>query len=350
MTKEINIGKSLIGEGHPCFIVGEIGMNHDGSETKAKELIAMASGAGVDAVKFQTFRATDIINPTLPANYDPQESVPKNFKYFYQYIEQYELPYEWHDELIEYCHSNGLIFISTPCSIEAVRFLSARVPVYKVASMDLNNKELLEEIGKQKKPVILSTGIGTLGEIERAIQTLKENGTPEIAILHCVSNYPAKPEELNLLNIPMLKQAFGIPVGFSDHSIGIVSSITAVALGASIIEKHITLDRNTPGPDHSFALEPDDLKALVQGIREAQVSLGKNCRELSQNEISKKETYRRSLLAAKNLKAGHRISREDVIAIRPGSGIDPFDIAKVEGMVLTANVSAYTPLRWEYFK
>ena len=346
----MKIGNKSIGESHPCFIIAEVGMNHDGNKARAKELIDCASEAGVDAVKFQTFKATDIISPTLPANYDPQESVPEKYQFFYEYIKQYELPYQWHDELIEYCAKKKLIFISTPCSIEAVKFLSNRVPAYKVASMDLNNKILLEEIGRQKKPVILSTGIGSLVEIERAILTLRENGALEITLLHCVSNYPAKPGELNLRNIPMLQEAFGLPVGFSDHSMGIVASITAVSLGACIIEKHITLNRNMPGPDHYFALEPDELKALVQGIRQAQAALGQSAKKLTDDELLKKVTYRRSLCVNKELKAGRRLQRQDIVAIRPGSGIDPFSISEVVGSTLKVDLSAYTPLKWEYCK
>ena len=346
----MKINNKSIGESYPCFIIAEIGMNHDGNKDKAKQLIQVASDAGVDAVKFQTFKATDIINPTLPSDYDPQEPVPKKYKFFYQYIEQYELPYDWHDELIKYSQKNGVIFISTPCSIKAVRFLSTKIPAFKVASMDLNNIVLLKEIGQQKKPVILSTGIGSLSEIERAVMTLRDNGASDVAILHCISNYPAKPEELNLKNIPMLKKAFNLPVGFSDHSTGIVSAIVAVSLGACIIEKHITLSRNTPGPDHYFALEPHELKDFVQYIRNAQSSLGKSTRKLGTDEILKKSTYRRSLLTSKDLKAGHRLKREDIVIIRPGTGIDPFEILKVEGMILKKDLSAYTPLKWEYFK
>ena len=350
MYKTIQVAHLQVGDRHPCLIVAEIGTNHEGKKEKAKALISASAEAGVNAVKFQTFKAKDIINPTLPVDYDPQELVPEKFTYFYEYISQYKLPYEWHDELIDFCQEKGLLFFSTPCSVEAVRFLSSRVPVYKVASMDLNNNTLLEEIGRQKKPVILSTGIGNLGEIEKAILTLKENGVSETVLMHCISNYPAKPEELNLRNIPMLQHAFGLPVGFSDHSLGIVSSIAAVTLGACIIEKHITLDRKTPGPDHYFALEPHELKALVQGIREVQAALGQSTRELSIDESSKRNTYRRSLLTNKELKAGHRLRREDIVVLRPGSGIDPFDILKVEGLTLKVDIPAYTPLKWEYFK
>jgi len=346
----MKIGGKTIENYKRCFVIAEIGMNHDGNKQKARKLITAAAQAGVDAVKFQTFRATDIINPTLPADYDPQEKVPDKYRYFYQYIKEYELPYDWHDELIEYSKQKVVIFISTPCSLEAVKFLSPRVPAFKVASMDLNNMPLLQEIGSQKKPVILSTGIGTLNEISRAIATLKKSGTSEIALMHCISNYPALPQDLNLRNIAMLREAFNLPVGFSDHSLGITSSIASVALGACIIEKHITLNRNTPGPDHYFALEPLELESLVKGIREVELALGKDTRRISPDEEQKKVTYRRSLLANKHLKAGHRISRDDIVVLRPGSGIDPFDIAKVEGSVLRVDVSAYTPLKWEYFE
>jgi len=350
LKESIRIADREVGAGSSCFVIAEIGANHDGKMEKAKKLILAAAVAGADAVKFQTFKATDIVNPTLPANYDPQEPVPDKFNYFFEYIEQFELPFEWHDELIEFCRDQGLIFISTPCSVEAVHFLSSRIQVFKVASMDLTNKELLEEVGKQAKPVILSTGIGDMGEIERAIMTLDENGTSDVVLLHCVSNYPSRPEELNLRNIPMLRDAFDCPVGFSDHSLGINSSLAAVALCACVIEKHITLNRKTPGPDHFFALEPDELKSLVSGIREVELAMGSSQRIVTSEECQKRRTFRRSLLNNKPLKAGYIIRREDIAIIRPGDGISPFDFGKIVGMELKRDLDIYTPLRWDHFK
>jgi N-acetylneuraminate synthase/N,N'-diacetyllegionaminate synthase len=350
VNKTIQIGTYKIGENHPCFIVGEIGMNHDGSKEKAKELIQMAAEAGVQAVKFQTFRALDIINPTLSADYDKDEPVPDHFKFFYEYIAQFELRYEWHDELIAFARDKGLIFISTPCSFEAIDFLASRIPAFKVASMDLNNLPLLRKMGSQQKPVILSTGIGTFSEIEDAFYALKEGGAENICILHCVSNYPAKPDELNLRNITTLKEVFEVPVGFSDHSTGIAISIAAVALGANIIEKHITMSRETPGPDHYFAMEPRDLRDLVAGIREVELSLGRSSRILDQKEKEKAYTYRRSILVRRDMKQGEIIKATDLEIIRPGSGIPPVQIDNVVGMELKEDVCAYTPLQWDHFK
>lgn len=346
----MRIGTKSIGESQPCFIVAEIGMNHDGSKQKAKDLIAVAAEAGADAVKFQTFKALDIINPTLPADYDPQEPVPPQYEYFCQYIEKYELPYEHYDELISYASERKLIFLSTPCSYEAVDFLAERIPAFKIASMDLNNIPLLEKVGAKEKPVILSTGIGTLPEIEAAIQAILNSGAEEAALLHCIANYPAKPEELNLRNIPMLKQTFGLPVGFSDHSPGIISSVAAVALGACIVEKHITLDRKTPGPDHYFALEPADLKELVKNIREVESALGSSERGLTDSEKQKRVTYRRSLVTNRDLKKGHVLREEDISVIRPGSGFQPGDLPMIVGMVLQRNLPAYTPLKQEHIE
>ena len=344
------IGNKLIGESQPCFIIAEIGMNHDGSKQKAEDLIAVAAEAGADAVKFQTFKALDIVNPALPADYDPQEPVPPQYEYFYQYIGQYELPYEYYDDLISCAAEHKLIFLSTPCSYGAVDFLAERIPAFKIASMDLNNMSLLEKVGTQEKPVILSTGIGTLPEIEAAVKTLQVSGAKEVALLHCVANYPAKPDELNLRNIPMLKQAFGLPVGFSDHSLGVVNSVAAVALGACIVEKHITLDRKTPGPDHYFALEPADLKELVKNIREVESALGSSERRLTDSEEQKRATYRRSLVINRDLKKGRVLQEGDISVIRPGSGISPGELSKAIGMVLKQDLKAYTPLKWEYLE
>ncbi len=348
MGNFISVGSRKIGDGCPCFIIAEIGMNHDGNKDKAKKLIAAAARAGADAVKFQTFKAQDIINPLLPIDYDPDEPVPKGFTYFWEYIRQFELPYSWHDELIEYSRKHKITFISTPCSIEALDFLFERVPVFKIASMDLTNIPFLNEVGKRKKPVILSTGIGTLAEIEAAIHALRSSGCAEMAIMHCVSNYPAKPQELNLRNIRMLKETFSLPVGFSDHSLGVTGAVAAVALGACIIEKHITLGRKTPGPDHYFALEPGELKDLVTSIREAELSLGSENRIITKSERLKRTTYRRSLLINKDLNKGHALIGGDISIIRPGSGIQPVDFPKVLGMKLKKSLKAYTPLKWEH--
>ncbi|MCA9394918.1 MAG: N-acetylneuraminate synthase family protein [Candidatus Omnitrophica bacterium] len=346
----MKVGQHTIGAGHPVFIIGEIGTNHNGRIDTAKELIDMAAAAGVNAVKFQTFKATDIINPTLPADYDPQEPVPSKYTYFHEYIAEYELPYEWHDELITYASAQRIEFISTPCSLEAVDFLADRIPAYKIASMDLNNVRLLNAVGRKQKPVIISSGIGSLGDIEKALDVLRGSGCPEICLLHCVSNYPAKPAELNLRNIKMLAAAFGVPVGFSDHSLGFVSSVVAVALGACVIEKHITLDRTMPGPDHSFALDKNGLTDLVTAVREAEASLGRSTRSISADERPKISTYRRSICSNKPLAKGHRVTAGDIDIIRPGNGIDPYDLEKVIGLSLQREIAAFTPLSWELFK
>jgi len=346
----MRIGTREVGPGRPCFVVAEIGMNHDGRLDKAKALIEAAAAAGVDAVKFQTFRATDIVNPALPADYDPQEPVPARFKFFHEYIAQFELRYEWHDELIAFARERGLVFLSTPCSAEAVEFLASRVPALKVASMDLTNIPLLRDIGRRGKPVIVSTGIGTLAEIDEALRTLRAAGASEPALLHCVSNYPARPELLNLRNIPMLREAFEVPVGFSDHSLGMASAVAAVAIGACIVEKHITLDRKTPGPDHYFALEPQGFRDLVAGIREAEAALGSPARTMDESERVKKTTYRRSLVARRDLPPGHRLGSEDLAVIRPGSGIPPSALEDVLGMALHKAVRAHEPLTWGHLK
>lgn len=346
--KKIKIGEREIGDHFPCFIVAEIGTNHNADLCVAKELITVAAAAGADAVKFQTYHWQDIVHPEImAADYNYPSDKP-----WYRIIqERLTMPREWYPELFAEARKQGLIPFSTPHCMDCTKFLlELGVPVFKIASMELTNLPFLAELARLGKPVILSTGMGDLAEIGRAIQIMKRNGLEEIIITHCVSLYPPQPQEINLRNIVSLKQVTGLPVGFSDHSPGTATSIAGVALGACLIEKHITLDRQMKGPDHSFALEPADLKRLVAEIREVEQALGSYERKISPAEEAKKKIYRKSVVAARLIPAGKRIKEEDIIITRPGTGMTPDDLNKVVGLTTVTDFKQYEPLTWEKIK
>ncbi|OLO35886.1 hypothetical protein BTR23_16190 [Alkalihalophilus pseudofirmus] len=347
--KVIKIGNKEICSNKPCFIIGEIGTNHNKNKEIAKQLIDVAADAGVDAVKFQTFRPTDIVHSEIPANiYGHYQG--ENHTYWAEILNDLVLPEEWYSELWDYAHKKGLIVLSTAVSSYCTEFLmTLNTPAFKVASMDLNYFPLLEKLAKTNKPIILSTGMGYLSEIDEAIRFIKENGNDQIIITHCVSNYPAKPEQLNLKQIPLLEMSFNVPVGFSDHSLGVNSSIAAVALGAKVIEKHITLNRKMNGPDHSFSLEPNEVKMLVNGIREVELAIGSN-RVISLAETEKRETFRRSIVTKVEISKNETITKEKLQITRPGYGIPSKFINEVIGMKVTQNLPKNTVLEWKHFK
>jgi len=343
--EKIKVGNRLIGEGEPCFIIAEAGSNHDGKLVQAKKLIDIAIDAGVDAIKFQTFSPLDIVHKNIRSNVYGYKTEKK---FWYQILEDLVLKREWYPELFEYAKKNGIVFISTPSSLECAKFLlSIGVPAFKIASMDLTYNSFLRGISKLGKPIILSTGMGSLTEIEEAINNISSTGLDDIILMHCVSNYPALPKELNLLNIKTLKLAFGLPVGFSDHSLGITSSIVAVTLGACVIEKHITISRKLKGPDHSFSLEPNELKKLVKEVRIAEESLGSYRRIISKNEKEKQYLYRRSIIAKKSIKKGEIIRQNSLIISRPGNGLQPKFLDIIINTRAKRDIKAYKVLQWE---
>ena len=254
--KTIRIGNKLVGEGQPCFIIAEIGCNHDGQLEQAKKMIDMAVEAGCDAAKFQSFTANKLFN-------EYYDKYPK--KGWIDMLKSLELPKEWHKILSDYCKKKGIIFLSSICDEEKADWLEEiNVPAFKIPSYELTHLPLLKYVAKKNKPVILSTGIAVVNEISEAIDTIKKEGNEDIILMHCVSAYPGKMEDLNLKTIPFYKQKFGLPVGLSDHCSSIESSLFAVALGADIIEKHITPDKSLPGPDHSFALDKQEMKKWLE--------------------------------------------------------------------------------------
>jgi len=336
--KKVKIAGRLIGEGQPCFLVAEAGVNHNGDVNIAKKLIEVAKGAGADAVKFQTFKAEDVV--TISAEKAPyQKETTNSEESQFEMIRKLELSRENFEELSDYAQKKGMIFLSSPFDKGSVDLLDEMgVPVFKVGSGEITNLPLLKYIARKKKPVILSTGMATLGEIEEALAAIRQEGVDEIVLLHCVSCYPARTEDMNLRVMGTLRQAFRLPVGLSDHSLGITVPIAAVALGACAIEKHFTLDKKLPGPDHRASLEPRELKEMVKAIRDVEKALGNGIKRPTVEEEENKKVGRRSIVARVDIPAGAVIT-EDMLAIkRPGNGLEPKYINLIIGRKTKANI------------
>lgn len=320
--KAVNIGKYRISPGQPCFIIAEAGVNHNGDINLAHQLIDIAVKAGVDAVKFQSFITEELITRDAPkADYQVQTTGNKDSQY--SMLKSLELGFDQQLELKTHCDQAGILFLSTPYDPTSVDLLDKmEVAGFKIASTDTTNLPFLKYVAEKGKPVILSTGMSTLGEVEQAVEVIRSTGQADnLVLLHCTSEYPAKIEEANLKAIITLQQAFNCPVGFSDHTQGIGASPWAVAIGACVVEKHFTLDHNMIGPDHRASLEPDELTALVREIRLVESALGDGVKRLMPSEISNKTRMQKSLMAKRQLDKGERITAQDITLKRPGDGL-----------------------------
>ena len=305
------------------FIIAEAGVNHNGSVAMAKNLVDVAVQAGADAIKFQTFKAENLVTKNVQkASYqklttDAQESQ-------YEMLRRLELSYEQHLEIVDYTNQTGILFLSTPFDFESVDLLEKLgVSAYKISSGDLTNLPFLEYIAGKNKPMILSTGMASLGEVEEAVATIQNTGNQQIVLLHCTTNYPTDYEDVNLKAMLTLKDAFRLPVGYSDHTLGMEVPIAAVALGACVIEKHITLDRNLPGPDHRASMEPQELKLLVQKVRNTEAALGTGMKKPTPSEKDALSVARKSIVAAVDITSGTVITERMLTFKRPGTGLPP---------------------------
>jgi len=332
------------------FIIAAAGVNHNGDLKIAKKLIDAAANAGADAVKFQTFSADRLVTKNAPkANYQ-NETTDKNESQ-YEMLKKLELSFEEHKFLKKYCEEINILFLSTPFDFESVDLLEKlEVELYKVGSGDLTNIPLLKYIAEKNKPMIVSTGMSNLAEVEEAVKVVKETGNNELILLHCVSNYPAKYENVNLKAMNTLKTAFNVKVGYSDHTPGIEVPIAAVAMGAKVIEKHFTLDKTMEGPDHNASLSSKELKEMVSNIRYVESALGSGIKKPQDSEKNNKKVSRKSLTAARNLKKGDKISKKDIDIKRPGTGISPKFIDEIVGSVLLGNIKLNDLLKWSDFK
>jgi len=344
---EIKIDKKYIGDNHPVFIIAELSGNHNNDYYKAIELIDIAVDAGVDAIKIQTY-TPDTITIDCDNEYF-QVNVNDAWKgqTLYNLYQKAYTPWEWQPKLKKYAESKGVMLFSTPFDTTAVDFLEKmNVEMYKVASFEVVDIPLLKRIGQTKKPVIMSRGMASEEEIKLAIDTLKKAGSKEIVILHCISSYPAEPEEMNLATIYDIVDKYKLISGLSDHSLGIVAPVVAVALGAKVIEKHLTIKRSYGGPDAAFSLEPTEFKEMVKSIRVAEKAIGKPTYGVGKKEKNS-IVFRKSLFFVKDIKKGEKITNKNVRSIRPGHGLAPRYYDKVMGKITTKDIERGTPLSWE---
>lgn len=317
------------------IIIAEAGVNHNGDIELAKQLIEVAADAGADFVKFQTFKADALVNKLAKKADYQKKNMSDGEDTQYAMLKKLELDEPMHHELIAHCNKCGIRFLSTGFDEESINFLeSIDIPFFKIPSGEITNKPYLRHIARKKRPVIMSTGMANMDEIEAALAVLTENGVQkeQITVLHCNTEYPTPMEDVNLNAMLHIKEELGVKVGYSDHTNGIEVPIAAIALGAMVIEKHFTLDRNLPGPDHKASLEPDELKAMVQAIRHVEVAIsGSGIKVPSPSEIKNKDIARKSIVAAKDIHIGELFSEDNLTVKRPGNGISPMKWDEVIG-------------------
>lgn len=319
------------------FIIAEAGVNHNGSIEMAKELILAAKEIGADAIKFQSFKAENLVTKKAEkANY--QKNTTGNGESQYEMLKKLELSYNDHLELIQTANAVGIEFISSPFDSEAALMLSGLgLRVLKIPSGELTNIPFLEEVAKLPMDVIISTGMANLAEIEMAVETLENGVIKSLTILHCVTEYPAPYNEINLKAMNTIKAAFNYPVGYSDHTPGIEIPLAAVAVGATVIEKHFTLDKNLPGPDHRASLDKEEFRSMITAIRNIELSLGDGVKRPAPCEIPNMKVARKSIVAARDIKAGEILSAANLTVKRPGTGIPPYRWNELVGKTATRN-------------
>ena len=324
------------------FIIAEAGVNHNGKLELAYKLIDAAKEAGADAVKFQTFKADKTVSRKAEkAEY--QKQTTGTLQSQYEMIKRLELSLEDHKELISYCHDKNIRFLSSPFDLDSIDLLnSLGLEIFKIPSGEIVNLPYLRKIGEYNKRVIISTGMADLGEIESALNVLISSGTEKenITVLHCNTEYPTPIEDVNLKAMLTIRNAFNVKIGYSDHTLGIEVPIAVVAMGASIIEKHFTLNKNMEGPDHRASLEPEELNAMVRAIRNIEKALGNGIKKPSPSELKNKPIARKSIVAAKNIKKGEVFTEENITVKRPGNGISPMRWNEVSGRIAKRDFSA----------
>ncbi len=336
--KPLQIGGRLVGVGYPCYIIAEAGINHNGDLDLAKKLVAAAAEAGADAVKFQThIPEKEMMQNTVTADYVGEP--------LFDLLKRVELSRQDHIELMEYAAGKGILFLSTPFSREAADLLEEiGVVAYKIGSGEMTNLPLLEHVAGKKKPVIISTGMSTLEEIEGSVNFLKKLGCG-FMLLHCTSTYPTNYEDINLNVMGHLRERFVVPVGLSDHSTGIYVALASVALGACLIEKHFTLDRDLPGPDQKSSITPEELAELVRGVRAVEKAMG-SVKRVTEGELPIQKMARESVVSLVDIPAGTVIGESMVWVKRPGGGIPAKDLYRVIGMRAREDIRANTLINW----
>jgi sialic acid synthase SpsE len=347
LPASFELGGRPVGEGQPTYVIAEAGANHNRDLAIARELVDVAAEAGADAVKFQTYSGEALYSTKAPGF---EYLAPLSDKSPSELLEEIALPREWQGDLRDHAAARGIAFFSTPFDEAAVAELDALdVPAMKIASFELVDPKLIAAAARSGRPLLISTGMATLGEVEDALGWAREAGGRAVGLMQCTSVYPAPAERANLRAMATMRTAFGVPVGLSDHTTGIAVPIAAAALGAAFVEKHFTLDRTMEGPDHPFALEPDELRAMVAGIREAQAALGDGHKRGPGPE-EEEEMYRlarRSLVLVGDHPAGTVLGEEMLATKRPGFGVAPKDLEKVVGRTLRVAVEHDDVLTWE---
>ncbi|MCX5815843.1 MAG: pseudaminic acid synthase [Proteobacteria bacterium] len=346
MDSYVSIGGYSIGKGHSAYLVAEMSANHNQSFDQAIRILHAAKDAGANAVKLQTYTPDTITLNCENAEFKIEGTIWAGKNLYQLYGEAYT-PWDWQPKLKKIANDLSMDLFSTPFDETAVDFLEKMdVPAYKIASFELVDTGLLRKVARTGKPVIMSTGMATLAEIDEAVVTLREAGCEQLILLKCTSAYPANPAEMNLRTIPHMAEAFGAPIGLSDHTLGIAVPIAAVTLGACIIEKHFTLSRAIPGPDSAFSLEPHEFKAMVEAIRTAEKALGNVSYEVTEDEATSR-IFRRSLFIVRDMIAGDLFTQENVRSIRPGNGLHTKHLQNVLGRKSNRDIKCGTPLNWE---
>jgi pseudaminic acid synthase len=346
MAMQIKIGEHTIGAGHPVYVIAEVSANHHQDFERAVKIIRAAKDAGADAVKLQTYTADTMTIASDRPEFRIEGSIWHGRNLHELYGEAYT-PWEWQPRLKQVANDLGLDLFSTPFDATAVDFLERmNVPAHKLASFELVDLPLIQKMSRTGKPLIISTGMATIEEIEEATRTAREAGAAQIALLKCTSAYPALPEEMNLRTIPELSRRFDVPVGLSDHSMDTAVPVAAVALGACILEKHLALSRSEPGPDTAFSLEPQEFKSMVEAVRVAEKSLGTIHFGVGEKEAGSR-VFRRSLFVVKDVGSGEVFTSENLRSIRPGHGLHTRHLPEVLGRRAAHDIARGTPLNWD---
>ena len=330
MKKIIKIGKKPIGLGKPCFIIAEAGVNHNGDINLAKKLVDVAVNAGADAVKFQTFKAEGVVTKNTDIAPYAKRNIGMNLKQ-YDMIKKMELTYDEFKKLKKYCDKKNIIFLSTPHSLDAIDFLEDLIPAYKFGSGDLTNIPALEYAAKKHKPMILGTGMAALSEIRTTVHAIRKTGNNDIILLHCTTNYPCPFNEVNLRAMLTMQNTLNCLVGYSDHTLGVTVPIMASTLGAVVVEKHFTINKNLPGPDHKASLEPEELKTMVTAIRNVEIILGSYTKKPTVSEKKNINLVRKSIVAKKDIKKGVIVRKDMLDFKRPADGLSPSVINDIIG-------------------
>jgi N,N'-diacetyllegionaminate synthase len=346
-VQPINLNGRLVGPGHPPYIIAEIGSNYNGDMTLCKHMIDEAKKCGADAVKFQSWSKNSLISKAEYARNTTYADTHRHFGSLEAMVEKYQFTEAQHHEVAAYCKEIGIHFMSSAFAPEEVDLLASMdTPAIKVASMDVNHLPLLAHMAKSGKPIILSTGMASLDEIATAMNVLKDNGAKEISLLHCISIYPPEYGDIHLNNIRMLEETFGVPVGFSDHSVGTAIPLAAIALGACIIEKHFTTNKEMEGWDHWISADPAEMEVICREGKNIFTALGSYPRIVSEAELAKRSKFRRRVVLRRAVKAGEVLKLEDLDFKRPGTGIHPNEYPYVVGRKANKDLEADAELEW----